>query len=84
MLTGDNAAVAENVAQTLGLDKFFANLLPAQKVEKVEALMKDKSDGGKLILPATVLMMRRCWLWPILVLPWAALVLTRRLRRRTL
>jgi Cd2+/Zn2+-exporting ATPase len=49
MLTGDNAAVAENVAQTLGLDKFFANLLPVQKVEKVEALMKDKSDGGKLI-----------------------------------
>lgn len=49
MLTGDNAAVAENVAQTLGLDKFFANLLSAQKVEKVEALMKDKSDGGKLI-----------------------------------
>lgn len=49
MLTGDNAAIAENVAQTLGLDKFFANLLPAQKVEKVEALMKDKSDGGKLI-----------------------------------
>lgn len=49
MLTGDNAAVAENIAQTLGLDKFFANLLPAQKVEKVEALMKDKSDGGKLI-----------------------------------
>ncbi len=49
MLTGDNAAVAENVAQTLGLDKFFANLMPAQKVEKVEALMKDKSDGGKLI-----------------------------------
>ncbi|MBP3418245.1 MAG: cadmium-translocating P-type ATPase [Alphaproteobacteria bacterium] len=49
MLTGDNAAVAENVAQTLGLDKFFANLLPAQKVEKVEALMKDKSAGGKLV-----------------------------------
>ena len=47
MLTGDNAAAAENVAQTLGLDKFFANLLPAQKVEKVEALMKDKSAGGK-------------------------------------
>lgn len=49
MLTGDNAAVAENVAQVLGLDKFFANLLPAQKVEKVETLMKDKSDGGKLV-----------------------------------
>ncbi len=49
MLTGDNAAAAENVAQTLGLDKFFANLLPAQKVEKVEVLMKDKSAGGKLV-----------------------------------
>lgn len=49
MLTGDNAAAAENVAQTLGLDKFFANLLPAQKVEKVEALMKDKSAGVKLV-----------------------------------
>ena len=49
MLTGDNAAAAENVAQILGLDKFFANLLPAQKVEKVEALMKDKSAGGKLV-----------------------------------
>ena len=49
MLTGDNAAAAENVAQTLGLDKFFANLLPAQKVEKVETLMKDKSAGGKLV-----------------------------------
>lgn len=49
MLTGDNAAVAKNIAQTLGLDKFFANLLPAQKVEKVEELMKDKSVGGKLV-----------------------------------
>lgn len=49
MLTGDNVAAAENVAQILGLDKFFANLLPAQKVEKVEALMKDKSAGGKLV-----------------------------------
>ena len=47
--TGRYAAAAENVAQTLGLDKFFANLLPAQKVEKVETLMKDKSAGGKLV-----------------------------------
>ena len=49
MLTGDNVAVAQNVAEKLGLDKFFANLLPAQKVEKVEALMREKSSDGKLV-----------------------------------
>ncbi len=49
MLTGDNFAVAENVAQKLGLDKFFANLLPAQKVEKVEKLLQDKTAQGKLV-----------------------------------
>ena len=49
MLTGDNVAVAQNVAEKLGLDKFFANLLPAQKVEKVEVLMGEKSSDGKLV-----------------------------------
>ena len=49
MLTGDNFAVAQNVAEKLGLDKFFANLLPAQKVEKVEVLMGEKSSDGKLV-----------------------------------
>lgn len=49
MLTGDNVAVAQNVAEKLGLDKFFANLLPAQKVEKVEVLMREKTPEGKLV-----------------------------------
>ena len=49
MLTGDNFAVAQNVAEKLGLDKFFANLLPAQKVEKVESLMREKTLEGKLV-----------------------------------
>lgn len=49
MLTGDNYAAAESVAQKIGLDKFFANLLPEQKVEKVEELMKEKSASGKLV-----------------------------------
>ncbi len=49
MLTGDNFAVAQNVAEKLGLDKFFANLLPAQKVEKVESLMREKTPEGKLV-----------------------------------
>ena len=49
MLTGDNFAVAQNVAEKLGLDKFFANLLPAQKVEKVEVLMGEKTPEGRLV-----------------------------------
>lgn len=48
MLTGDNFAVAESVAKKLKLDKFYANLLPTQKVERVEELMKDKTVRGKL------------------------------------
>ena len=39
MLTGDAQAVAENVAKRLGVDEFHAQLLPAQKVEKVEQLL---------------------------------------------
>lgn len=48
MLTGDNFAVAESVAKKLKLDKFYANLMPTQKVERVEELMKDKTVCGKL------------------------------------
>ena len=41
MLTGDRARVAEHVAQELGLDEARAELLPAQKVENVEALLNE-------------------------------------------
>ena len=47
MLTGDARAVAEQVAGELGVDKFYAQLLPGDKVEKVEALLAEGS-GGKL------------------------------------
>ena len=47
MLTGDAKAVAEQVAGELGVDKFYAQLLPGDKVEKVEALLAEGS-GGKL------------------------------------
>ena len=47
MLTGDAQAVAEQVAGELGVDKFYAQLLPGDKVEKVEALLAEGS-GGKL------------------------------------
>nr|CCD31965.1 Copper-translocating P-type ATPase [Methylocystis sp. SC2] len=38
MLTGDAAAVARSVAQQLGLDDYFAEVLPGQKMEKVRAV----------------------------------------------
>jgi Cd2+/Zn2+-exporting ATPase len=48
MLTGDSRQVGEKVAKELGLDEFHAELLPDQKVEKVELLDKQKSPKGKL------------------------------------
>ena len=49
MLTGDSQAVAESVARRLGMDEYHAQLLPAQKVEHVERLLKEKSPKGTLV-----------------------------------
>lgn len=48
MLTGDNKSIAKSIAEELGIDEFYGDLLPAQKVEKVEYLDSQKSDKGKL------------------------------------
>ena len=48
MLTGDIQRVAEQVAGSLGVDEVYSQLLPAGKVEKVEALLKDKPEKAKL------------------------------------
>ena len=48
MLTGDKKDVGESVAKELGLDKVYTELLPDGKVEKVEELLKGKSEKGKL------------------------------------
>lgn len=48
MLTGDAKKVADNVAKYLGLDEVYSELLPAGKVEKVEELLKNKSEREKL------------------------------------
>ena len=45
MLTGDNQKVANQVAKELEIDRIFAELLPADKVEKIEELLKDKSGN---------------------------------------
>lgn len=47
MLTGDAKRVAEQVAETLGVDEVYSELLPGDKVSKVEALL-EKETGGKL------------------------------------
>ena len=48
MLTGDAQAVGEDVASRLGLDEVHTQLLPADKVERVEALLKEVSPKGAL------------------------------------
>ncbi len=48
MLTGDSEAVAQAVAADLGLDEFHAALLPADKVEHLEALLAAPARRGKL------------------------------------
>lgn len=48
MLTGDARRVAEQVAKDLGVDQVYSQLLPADKVEKVESLLKDKPEKAKL------------------------------------
>ena len=49
MLTGDAKAVAEDVAGKLGIDAVYAELLPLDKVQKVEQLLEQKSGKGKLV-----------------------------------
>lgn len=48
MLTGDNEAVGRAIADSLGLDEVYAELLPADKVDKVEALLSQKTKKGVL------------------------------------
>ena len=48
MLTGDNKEVANFVAKKLKLDKVFSNLLPNEKVEKIEELYKNRTEKEKI------------------------------------
>ena len=48
MLTGDSRKVAEHVAADLGIDEVYAELLPADKVSRVEALLAEKPEKAKL------------------------------------
>ncbi len=48
MLTGDSKRVADQVAKELGIQEVYSELLPADKVSKVEALLHQKSEKDKL------------------------------------
>lgn len=49
MLTGDKKAVGEAVAKELNIDKAYVELLPNEKVEKIEELLAQKSGKGKVL-----------------------------------
>lgn len=49
MLTGDRKETAESVAKELGISKVYAELLPGDKVDRMEALLAEKSPKGKLV-----------------------------------
>ena len=48
MLTGDRKATAEKIAKELGIEEVYSELLPSDKVEKVENILKAKSNDEKL------------------------------------
>ena len=48
MLTGDIKAVAEHVASKLGIDRVYSQLLPGDKVKKMEELLEEEKNNGKL------------------------------------
>lgn len=48
MLTGDRRKVCEHVGQMLGIDEYHAELLPADKVSRVENLLTEKPEGSTL------------------------------------
>jgi Cd2+/Zn2+-exporting ATPase len=49
ILTGDNSLTGNAIGRELGVDRVYAELLPQEKVAKLEALEQEKSPGGKLI-----------------------------------
>lgn len=49
MLTGDNFSVGKEIADKLNLDRFYTNLLPHEKVEKLEEIYKQRNTKGNLV-----------------------------------
>lgn len=73
MLTGDDEKIGTAVANALGLDEVCAQLLPNQKVEKLEELDKKKRPVASWPLLAMASMTHRCWPVQMWVSLWADL-----------
>lgn len=61
MLTGDKEAVARQVAQQVGIDSYAAELLPADKVDRVERLIQQSQEKAPSLLSAMVSTMPQYW-----------------------
>ena len=57
MLTGDSKRVADKVAEDLGIDRVYSELLPADKVKRVEELLQEKQAGNKQKEAADIVLM---------------------------
>ena len=49
MLTGDNKNVADKVAMDIGIDEVYSELLPGDKVSKIEEILNKKTSKGKVL-----------------------------------
>ncbi len=49
MLSGDRAETANAVAESLGMDRVYSELMPSQKVERVEEILEERKSLGKLV-----------------------------------
>ena len=81
MLTGDNEAVAENVAAKLKIESVYAELMPEDKVEQLEEFRKVRWRARNWLLLETASMTRRCLRSRMWGSPWAAWAQTLRWRR---
>ena len=84
MLTGDRKAVGEAVAAKVGIDQAYTELLPADKVQKVEEMLAEMTGKRKLAFVGDGIKMHRFSPAQMSVLQWEAWEVTRRSRRRTL
>ena len=74
MLTGDSKRVADQVAGELGIQEVYSELLPADKVSRVEELLNQKSEKAKLAFVGDGINDAPYYPEPILVLRWERLV----------
>ena len=83
MLTGDARDAGESAAGKLGFDRVYTQLLPTDKMEKLEELFAQKSPRIRSCMWGTGSTTPRCWPGPMWGSPWGDWAPTRPSRRRT-